>query len=95
MLKTSIEHAVVAQYWYHCHLFPHSYELTVEAVDELRDILSHCIAGISYNELPFWLDFNLLLLADTITSATSTVPYNVTDLNEMLLLMNNLRSKSL
>ncbi|KAE9407933.1 hypothetical protein BT96DRAFT_55301 [Gymnopus androsaceus JB14] len=67
-----IEHAVVAQYWYHCHLFPHSYELTVEAVDELRDILSHCIA-------------------DTITSATSTVPYNVTDLNEMLLLMNNLR----
>lgn len=64
-------------------------------MDELRDILSHCIAGMSYNELPLRLDFNLLLLADTITSATSTVPYNVTDLNEMLLLMNNLRSKSL
>ncbi|KAJ4490178.1 hypothetical protein J3R30DRAFT_3360973 [Lentinula aciculospora] len=71
---THIEHAVVSQYWYHCHLFPHSYSLTVEVVDELRDILSHSIC-------------------DTITSSTSTVPYSVSDLKEMMLLLNNLRSK--
>ncbi|KAJ3829533.1 hypothetical protein F5880DRAFT_1521865 [Lentinula raphanica] len=35
------EHAIVSFYWYHCHLFPHSYKLTTEAVDGLRDILMH------------------------------------------------------
>ncbi|KAJ3766079.1 hypothetical protein FB446DRAFT_827738 [Lentinula raphanica] len=30
---THIEHAIVSFYWYHCHLFPHSYKLTTEAVD--------------------------------------------------------------
>ncbi|KAJ3788474.1 hypothetical protein GGU10DRAFT_306920 [Lentinula aff. detonsa] len=69
---THIEHAVVSLYWYHCHLFPHSYDLTIEAVDELRDILLHCIC-------------------DTITSSTSTVPYSVADLKEMMILLNNLR----
>ncbi|KAJ4490179.1 hypothetical protein J3R30DRAFT_45541 [Lentinula aciculospora] len=69
---THIEHAVVSQCWYHCHLFPHSYSLTVEVVDELHDILSHSIC-------------------DTITSSTSTVPYSVSDLKEMMLLLNNLR----
>ncbi|KAJ3853643.1 hypothetical protein EV368DRAFT_13979, partial [Lentinula lateritia] len=71
---THIEHAVVSLYWYHCHLFPHSYNLNVEAVDELRDILLHCIG-------------------DTITSSTSTVPYNISDLKDMMLLLNNIRSE--
>ncbi|KAJ3792435.1 hypothetical protein GGU11DRAFT_802949 [Lentinula aff. detonsa] len=69
---THIEHAIVSLYWYHCHLFPHSYVLTIEAVDELRDILLHCIC-------------------DTITSSTSTVPYSVASLKEMMNILNNLR----
>ncbi|GAV99516.1 hypothetical protein LENED_000976 [Lentinula edodes] len=70
--STHIEHAVASLYWYHCHLYPHSYNLSVEAVDELRDILLHCIG-------------------DTITSSTSTVPYNISDLKDMMLLLNNIR----
>ncbi|KAJ4488647.1 hypothetical protein C8R41DRAFT_836431 [Lentinula lateritia] len=69
---THIEHAVASLYWYHCHLFPHSYNLNVEAVDELRDIILHCIG-------------------DTITSSTSTVPYSISDLKDMMLLLNNIR----
>ncbi|KAJ3975702.1 hypothetical protein EV361DRAFT_945956 [Lentinula raphanica] len=42
-LTSPIEHIVVAFYWYHCHLFPHSFHLTIEAVDALRDILMHCL----------------------------------------------------
>ncbi|KAJ3901872.1 hypothetical protein F5879DRAFT_806447, partial [Lentinula edodes] len=72
--STHIEHAVASLYWYHCHLYPHSYNLSVEAVDELRDILLHCIG-------------------DTITSSTSTVPYNISDLKDMMLLLNNIRSE--
>lgn len=89
MFKTLIELAIVSEYWYHCHLFPHSTNLTVEAVDELRGILSHCICGESYNEPVSLYHFDLIH-TDSLTSSTSTVPYNITDLNEMMFVVNSL-----
>ncbi|KIK68525.1 hypothetical protein GYMLUDRAFT_35963 [Collybiopsis luxurians FD-317 M1] len=70
---THVGHLINSQYWYHCHLFPHCYDLTAEIVDELRDILAHSIC-------------------DVITSPSSTVPYSISDLNQMMQLCNELRT---
>ncbi|KAJ8095928.1 hypothetical protein PM082_015149 [Marasmius tenuissimus] len=43
---THIRHAIEAQYWYHCQLFPDSYKLELTAVDELRDILIYWMGDI-------------------------------------------------
>ncbi|KAJ7485389.1 hypothetical protein FB451DRAFT_1127570 [Mycena latifolia] len=41
-----IRHELEAQYWYHCELFPTSFELTHAIVDELRDILLHSLGDL-------------------------------------------------
>ncbi|KAJ8095951.1 hypothetical protein PM082_015172 [Marasmius tenuissimus] len=69
---THIRHAIEAQYWYHCLLFPDSYKLEIDAVDELRDILT------------YWI-------GDVMTSMSSTIPYNMGELQQMLSLVNELR----
>lgn len=92
-LRISIEHAVASLYWYHCHLYPHSYNLSVEAVDELRDILLHCIGGRFLILSHHGACRQLAFFTDTITSSTSTVPYNISDLKDMMLLLNNIRSE--
>ncbi|KAL0573613.1 hypothetical protein V5O48_008343 [Marasmius crinis-equi] len=43
---THIRHALEAQYWYHCGLFPDSFKLKTESVDELRDILIYWIGDV-------------------------------------------------
>ncbi|KAK1231013.1 hypothetical protein PQX77_005874 [Marasmius sp. AFHP31] len=43
---THIRHAIEAQYWYHCQLFPDSYRLDMVVVDELRDILTYWIGDV-------------------------------------------------
>ncbi|KAL0061131.1 hypothetical protein AAF712_012051 [Marasmius tenuissimus] len=43
---THIRHAIEAQYWYHCQLFPDSYKLEMAAVDELRDLLTYWIGDV-------------------------------------------------
>ncbi|KAJ7173493.1 hypothetical protein C8R46DRAFT_1082980, partial [Mycena filopes] len=53
---------------YHCELYPRSFEVTHEIVDELRDIVLHA-------------------LGDVITSTTSTVDWQVDDLNNMMRLV--------
>ncbi|KAL0573615.1 hypothetical protein V5O48_008345 [Marasmius crinis-equi] len=62
-----IRHAIESQYWYHCQLFPDCYRLELEAVDELRDILT------------YWI-------GDVLTSMSSTVPYKINELEQMLTL---------
>ncbi|KAJ8095935.1 hypothetical protein PM082_015156 [Marasmius tenuissimus] len=69
---THIRHAIEAQYWYHCQLFPDSYKLDMDAVDELRDVLT------------YWI-------GDVLTSMSSTIPYAIDELQQMLTLTNNLR----
>jgi len=67
-----IQHEIISQYWFHCSLYPHSLPLSLENVDELRDILL-------YN------------ISDIMTSYTSTVPYPLSELKDMMLLANNIR----
>ncbi|KAJ6588820.1 hypothetical protein B0H19DRAFT_220413 [Mycena capillaripes] len=38
-----IRHELEAQYWNHCELFPRSFEVTHEIIDELRDIVLHAL----------------------------------------------------
>ncbi|KAJ6473528.1 hypothetical protein C8R47DRAFT_1294502 [Mycena vitilis] len=63
-----IRHELEAQYWNHCELFPRSFVVTHEIIDELRDIVLHA-------------------LGDLVTSATSTVSWKITDLNNMITLI--------
>jgi len=42
-----IGHEIESQYWFHCQQFPHSFALTDELVDELRDVIMHWIGGKS------------------------------------------------
>uniref|UniRef100_A0A0W0GDU7 WW domain-containing protein n=1 Tax=Moniliophthora roreri TaxID=221103 RepID=A0A0W0GDU7_MONRR len=67
-----IRHAIEAQYWFHCFLYPDCFSLRLPYVDELRDILIHSVA-------------------DVVTSMTTTIPYEVTELQHMLKLTNNIR----
>ncbi|KAJ7037862.1 hypothetical protein C8F04DRAFT_1090422 [Mycena alexandri] len=41
-----IRHELEAQYWCHCELYPRSFEVTHEIVDELRDILLHALGDL-------------------------------------------------
>ncbi|KAJ7754473.1 hypothetical protein B0H16DRAFT_1542487 [Mycena metata] len=41
-----IRHELEAQYWCHCELYPRSFAVTHEIVDELRDILLHALGDL-------------------------------------------------
>ncbi|KAJ7185538.1 hypothetical protein C8R46DRAFT_1060923 [Mycena filopes] len=41
-----IRHELEAQYWYHCELYPRSFEVTREIIDELRDIVFHALGDV-------------------------------------------------
>ncbi|KAL0061145.1 hypothetical protein AAF712_012065 [Marasmius tenuissimus] len=43
---THIRHAIEAEYWYHCVLFPSSFRLGAPALDELRDTLIYWIGDV-------------------------------------------------
>ncbi|TFK67230.1 hypothetical protein BDN72DRAFT_822647 [Pluteus cervinus] len=64
-----------AQYWHHVSLFPRSFFVNHDVIDELRDVLVHAIA-------------------DVLTSPTSTAPYGLRELQDMLSLANNMRSNT-
>ncbi|KAL0574220.1 hypothetical protein V5O48_007740, partial [Marasmius crinis-equi] len=54
-----IRHAIESQYWYHCQLFPDCYRLELEAIDELRDILTYWIGDVLTSmgsTIPYALD---------------------------------------
>ncbi|KAJ6473541.1 hypothetical protein C8R47DRAFT_1053619 [Mycena vitilis] len=42
-----IRHELEAQYWNHCELFPRSFVVTHEIIDELRDIVLHALGAVS------------------------------------------------
>ncbi|THV03674.1 hypothetical protein K435DRAFT_962297 [Dendrothele bispora CBS 962.96] len=90
--SSHIRHHIEQQYWFHCHLFPTSLTLTIDLVDELRDILMHWISGKFFcGQSHIWL---ILLFLDSFTSATSTAPYNVDQLRVMLSLAKNFRKNT-
>ncbi|KAJ7163940.1 hypothetical protein C8R43DRAFT_1122900 [Mycena crocata] len=41
-----IRHVLEYQYWFHCELFPKSWKVTHDVVDELRDILLHALGDL-------------------------------------------------
>ncbi|KAJ7185537.1 hypothetical protein C8R46DRAFT_1060915 [Mycena filopes] len=41
-----IRHELEAQYWYHCELYPRSFEVTREIINELRDIVLHALGDV-------------------------------------------------
>ena len=75
---------------YHCLLFPRSFTLTKGHVNELRDILVHATGG---NTTLFSVDDVISSNTDAMTSATTTVPYSVDELQKMLTLINHLTGR--
>ena len=73
---------------YHCLMFPRSFRLTKDHVNELRDILVHATGGNQLHS-PWTVSYYSSDI-DVMTSTTSTVPYSVDDLQKMLNLLNHL-----
>ncbi|KAK0195992.1 hypothetical protein F5146DRAFT_313295 [Armillaria mellea] len=77
---------IEAQYWYHCQLFPTCMEMTMDIIEELRDILIYNMGGrFSLSKLFYVYFFHYL---DTITSPLSTSVYSVSELQEIMSLTN-------
>ncbi|KAK0237921.1 hypothetical protein EDD85DRAFT_1004952 [Armillaria nabsnona] len=47
---SQVGHEVESQYWYHCQLFPTCREMDIKTINELRDILIHCIGDLMTSE---------------------------------------------
>ncbi|KIY64263.1 hypothetical protein CYLTODRAFT_358653, partial [Cylindrobasidium torrendii FP15055 ss-10] len=66
-----VAHIIESQYWCHCQLYPTAWPLSIEAVDDLRDMLSYTIGAAIISPLSTALyklsDMqNMLNLADSI-----------------------------
>ncbi|KAK0495035.1 hypothetical protein EDD18DRAFT_291769 [Armillaria luteobubalina] len=73
---------IEAQYWYHCQLFPTCMEMTMDIVEELRDILIYNMGGRFSSSKLFHVYFFHHL--DTMTSPLSNSVYGVSELQEIM-----------
>jgi hypothetical protein len=75
-------HEINAQYWTHCALFSCTRQPSLEVIIELKDILAHAIGG-EPEFVCLVVKFNVLN-TDSLVSTSSTVPYAMADLQQML-----------